>query len=598
MKLRQKTITIMLITFLSLVVIFFMASKTIIVRSFLNLEEQDMTKDINRIVDIINYDINNLSLRNKDYAAWDQTYKFMLNRNEQYIKSELGNETFSNLKINIMFILDEKNNPIFVKGYSLEDKKEINLNKYEEELLYNIRKNFSMKEINTLGNIQGIIMIDKTPMMISMRRILTSDEKGPSRGIMVMGRYIDSEEINYIDKITHVSFEIDNTDNPNNYIGKEVVVKPVNMNIVSGYTVFKDIYGKPTFLIKHSMERNTFHKGLASVRYLGLSLIIIGGVFLYVVMIIIERLVLRRLLKLNNQVYNIGKEREFSLRVEDSGKDELASLAKAINFMLVTIEKSFVDLKENNEKLKELDKLKSDFISSVSHELRTPLTSIIGFSSLIKDKFNKRILPVLDVEDKKVRKASEQIVNNADIIISEGKRLTTIVNDVLDISKIEAGKMEYKDKITDVSEIIKKSAKAIESLINKNIELIVGIDNNLPFIMIDEDKLFQVLINLISNSIKFTKEGTITCTAGLENEHIIISVIDTGIGIDKKNYETIFERFNQVGNTLMGKPKGTGLGLPICKNIIEHYGGKIWVESKLTEGSKFSFTIPMNLFAD
>lgn len=593
MKLRQKTIAIMLITFFSLVVICFAASRTIIVKSFLNLEEQDMIKDLERVVDIINYDINNLSLRNKDYSEWDQTYSFILDKNKNYIESELGDETFSNLKINLMFIIDKNNNPVFAKSYDLKDKNELNINKYEQDLLHDICERYASAKMSSVDNIQGIVMLNEIPMMISIRSILTSDSKGPSRGIMVMGRYMDAEEVGYIDKITHVSFEIDNKDNANDYIGKEFVIKPVNINSISGYTVFNDIYGKPAFLIKHSMKRDTFKKGLESIRYLAISLIIIGAAFLYAVMIIIDQLVLRRLLKLNDEVKDIGKKKDFSLRVEDKGKDELASLSRSINLMLITLENSLTDLKINNEKLKELDDLKSSFISSVSHELRTPLTSIMGFSSLIKSKFNKKIIPSLDIEDIKIKKASDQIAANADIIISESKRLTDIVNSVLDISKIEAGKMDYKDKIVDVEKVIYKAADSVKCLMDENVKLIIDINKNLPTVKYDEDKLLQVLINLISNSIKFTEKGFITCRATVDNECITISIIDTGMGIEEKNYEVIFNRFSQVGDSLVGKPRGTGLGLSICKNIIEHYGGRIWVESKLNEGSSFNFTLPV-----
>jgi signal transduction histidine kinase len=119
-------------------------------------------------------------------------------------------------------------------------------------------------------------------------------------------------------------------------------------------------------------------------------------------------------------------------------------------------------------------------------------------------------------------------------------------------------------------------------------------DEELPLILVDEDRMIQVMINLLSNAVKFTEQGTITCRIVDRQDFIEISVSDTGIGIDEQNMEVIFDRFNQVGNILTNKPKGWGLGLPICKQIVEYHRGKIWAQSQYLQGSTFYFTIPVN----
>jgi signal transduction histidine kinase len=143
-------------------------------------------------------------------------------------------------------------------------------------------------------------------------------------------------------------------------------------------------------------------------------------------------------------------------------------------------------------------------------------------------------------------------------------------------------------------DIVNKAAAATSALYaQKNLRLIKNIESDLPDIVGDPDRLVQVLINLLSNAIKFTEEGSITCIVERINDYIQISVIDTGIGIEEGNLEVVFEQFKQVGDTLTDKPTGSGLGLPICKEIIEHYGGKIWVESEPGHGSRFTFTLPI-----
>jgi len=245
---------------------------------------------------------------------------------------------------------------------------------------------------------------------------------------------------------------------------------------------------------------------------------------------------------------------------------------------------------------KEVDHMKTEFISTVSHELRTPLTSVLGFAKLIQKKLEENIFPIVVTEDKKVQRAVKQVGDNLEIIISEGKRLTGLINDLLDVAKMEAGKIDWKMEPMMVSDLIDRAMAATSALFeNKGLESIKDIDQELPEFVGDKDKLIQVMINLISNSIKFTDTGSVTCKANNLGDKIKISVIDTGMGIAESDQSKVFEKFKQVGDTLTDKPKGTGLGLPICQQIIEHHGGKIWVESELGKGSIFSFTLPLKL---
>ncbi|MBK8517484.1 MAG: GAF domain-containing protein [Saprospiraceae bacterium] len=239
---------------------------------------------------------------------------------------------------------------------------------------------------------------------------------------------------------------------------------------------------------------------------------------------------------------------------------------------------------------------KSAFLSTVSHELRTPLTSVLGFAKIIRKRLDERIFPVVDRSDAKTDKTINQISENLQVVISEGERLTHLINDVLDLAKIEAGKMEWNQENVSMSEVAERAIAATTSLFDqKAIRLVKKIDASLPEIKGDKDKLIQVMINLISNSVKFTEEGTVTCHVFMDKKELIVSISDTGIGIAPEDFGAVFEQFKQVGgDTLTDKPKGTGLGLPICKEIVEHHGGRIWLESEQGNGSTFSFAIPIN----
>jgi len=238
---------------------------------------------------------------------------------------------------------------------------------------------------------------------------------------------------------------------------------------------------------------------------------------------------------------------------------------------------------------------KSAFLSTVSHELRTPLTSVLGFAKIIKKRLEEKIFPTIDKTDPKTQKTVDQISENLNVVISEGERLTHLINDVLDLAKIEAGKMEWNQENVSVPEVIDRAIAATTSLFEqKDLRLIRQIDPDIPVIIGDNDKLIQVVINLLSNAVKFTDKGSVTCRVSYQNDEVVVSIADTGIGIAKGDYGAVFEQFKQVGgDTLTDKPKGTGLGLPICKEIVEHHGGRIWLESTPGEGSTFSFALPV-----
>ncbi|MDQ7096736.1 [Fe-Fe] hydrogenase large subunit C-terminal domain-containing protein [Desulfosporosinus sp. PR] len=252
-----------------------------------------------------------------------------------------------------------------------------------------------------------------------------------------------------------------------------------------------------------------------------------------------------------------------------------------------------------NEKLQELDNMKTDFLSTVSHELRTPLTSILGFAKIIKKRLDEVIFPNFQAGDKKMSRTVNQVQQNIDIIVSEGERLTNLINDVLDIAKMEAGRVDWNMEKTTLIDLIQQGMLAVSSLFEqKGLKLSKEIEDNLPEVVCDQEKIIRVIINLLSNAVKFTSEGSVTCLCRKRGEEVMISVVDQGIGIAREDEEKVFEKFKQIGDTLTDKPKGTGLGLPICKQIVEYHGGRIWVESEPGKGSCFSFTLPITRKAD
>lgn len=238
---------------------------------------------------------------------------------------------------------------------------------------------------------------------------------------------------------------------------------------------------------------------------------------------------------------------------------------------------------------------KSGFLATVSHELRTPLTSVVGFTKLVRTRFEDIVLPAIQRgDDPKLERAIRQVEQNLGIMVQEGERLTALINDVLDLEKIEAGRMEFRREPVDVAGVIDRATAATAALFETTgLELVRDVDADLPPVLGDRDRLIQVVINLLSNAVKFTPAGSITCRARRDEDTILVAVVDTGVGIDPADQAKVFEEFGQAEDTLSDTPRGTGLGLPISRRIVEHHGGRIWVESARGAGSAFRFTLPV-----
>lgn len=268
-------------------------------------------------------------------------------------------------------------------------------------------------------------------------------------------------------------------------------------------------------------------------------------------------------------------------------EDEISVLQTLADQVAVSIDnaRSFELSQLAVMEMREIDRLKSQFLANMSHELRTPLNSIIGFSRVI-----------LKGIDGPVSELQQQDLT---AIYNSGQHLLGLINDILDHAKIEAGKMELAFDEVNISDVVNSVLSTMSGLTkDKPIQMKRTIEPNLPAVRADAIRLRQVMINLLSNAAKFTEDGDITVEVGLKTggngkSEILVSVCDTGLGISEADQEKLFQPFSQVDDSPTRKTGGTGLGLSICKQLINMHGGRIWVESKVNQGSKFHFTLPL-----
>lgn len=291
---------------------------------------------------------------------------------------------------------------------------------------------------------------------------------------------------------------------------------------------------------------------------------------------------------ISRDITEIKKKREELLSVNRKLQEATLALETARANLEKKVEERTKELRDANEmliesniRIKEADRLKSEFMANMSHELRTPLNAIIGFSELLLDG--------IDGEISDVQRTDLTHINDS------GVHLLGIINDILDLSKIEAGKMDMVKEEVDLIGIIRGVISVGKTLTRgKDVKLVDSIGEGLPTIVADGKRLKQVVLNLISNAAKFTEKGEITIKAEpAGSRHVLISVRDTGIGIKEEDIPKVFEKFRQIDMSSTRDKGGTGLGMAITKKLVELHGGTMWLESKVGEGTTFYVKLPV-----
>ncbi|MBI4377502.1 MAG: response regulator [Nitrospinae bacterium] len=296
--------------------------------------------------------------------------------------------------------------------------------------------------------------------------------------------------------------------------------------------------------------------------------------------------------RLTDAVTTIAKTGDLTTKVDISSRDEVGQLARAFNDMSTKLQSTYatleqriaektVHLQDAVSALERANKMKSEFLANMSHELRTPLNAIIGFAEVLRDKISGEL--------------NEDQVDFVNDIHSSGLHLLQMINDILDLSKIEAGKLELQYEIFPVPETIDDVYTIVKGLASKkHLKLKTILQKDVKDIEADRVKFKQILYNLLSNAIKFTPEnGNVTLEADIEGEMLQVSVSDSGIGIKPKDRENVFKEFWRGDSSLSREYEGTGLGLALTKRIIEVHGGKIWFKSEYGKGSVFYFVLPL-----
>jgi sensor domain CHASE-containing protein/signal transduction histidine kinase len=333
-------------------------TQTVLMSGFAKVEKDDTIRNAERVRDAVNGMIENIAVKASDWAKWDDTYRFVIDHNKEYIASNLTDESLAELQLDLIVILDTSRSIVFSKQHDSDLELEMPLT---PEIRSIISTDNCLTYHTTSGSIlSGIFTISGKPMLIVSRPILNSQGKGPIHGTIVFGKFFDSSEINSLQQLTHLSIKSTNYDSSqwsdlwSSYYGfssdSSIIIKPLDKNSIAGYFIVNDIHKTPALTLEINLPRDIYRQGINTNLYLFISIIIAGLILSFVIITLLETVVIRRIAKLNTDVDAIKKTSDNSARVSIDGKDEITNFASSVNNMLAALQtKEMIIQNRNNE---------------------------------------------------------------------------------------------------------------------------------------------------------------------------------------------------------------------------------------------------------
>ncbi|MEE8413812.1 MAG: ATP-binding protein, partial [Dehalococcoidales bacterium] len=453
-----------------------------------------------------------------------------------------------------------------------------------------------LSEQDEIGSVtSGIILISEGPIIIVSQPILTSNNEGPARGTLVFGRYLNEAVVTNLTQETLSELTLHPVDSVltsdlNAALSslirgdKPVFVQALDAQNIAAYSLINDIYEKPALVLRIIIPREIYFLGQEAIIFNILAILGVGLVLAGLTMWVVHKQLLVRLALLIKGVTAISSSGDTTIRLNIGGTDELTVVAGTINGMLGALEESEIELNKRYEQEKDLRQNleteienRAEYTRALVHELKTPMTPVLAASELLLE----------ELTDPTLRQLAESIDRSA-------LNLNRRIDELLDLARGEVGQLTLNLGPVDPLKLLIEVAGEIQSVaLLKGQSLAQELPAALPSIMADEERLKQIVLNLLNNAIKFTPQGgQITLRAREDDSDLIIEVEDTGRGISEEEQQRLFEPYHR-SESDRDRLSGLGLGLTLAKSFVELHGGRIWVESDKGKGSTFTFSIPL-----
>lgn len=538
----------------------YVGSQYILMKDYERLEKQEAQEHVERSLNVLSNELEDLSSTAGDWAIWDDTYTFVQDGNAEYVQANLEDPAvFANLRVDVIVFISSEGDVVFGKTFCHENG---TVSGVTQSLFALVNADNSLwHHADKDSSLTGVLALEEDPLLFASRPILTTGHEGPIAGALIMGRYLHSEEIAHVSQTINLPLSVSRLDDPEAEpdfitakpsLSKEapIFIQPLDDSSVGGYALIDDFYGNPFLILRITTNRDIYNVGIASVNYFLLTLLATGLVFGVVFGLVMEKSITSRIDRLAKEVKNIGKSKSFSERLSWNKTDELSILANAIDSMM-------------EERLNTIGELSA----MIGHDLRNPLTGISNAVYYLKMKCPPEA-------DPKMKQMLEIINKDVDYA-------NKIVSDLLDYSRklnLEVSESSPRSVIDSALALVTvPSSIPVENLTEEK-----------PTLRIDVDKMRRVFVNILKNSVEAMPEGGKLTIQSKENkDNVEFAVTDTGAGMPKETLEKLFTPL------FTTKAKGMGLGLPICKRIVEAHGGKISTESTVGEGTTFRILIPI-----
>jgi signal transduction histidine kinase/DNA-binding response OmpR family regulator len=590
MTLRTKTLAIIGCTLLGVILLLQAASAVVLLNDFSELETQTTRQSVAQSSNAIANQLENLATVTRDYAYWDLMYAYAESRDPEFVANNLADDALTSLGLNVAVITDVDGNAIYTRTHDADDQ-------LPPALTHHLVAGGALNRAGDGKSRGGLLMLPDGPLLVAAEPLLTNMAKGPARGTLVMGYYLTEDRVAELEGITQLQLDLYVYGGANlpgdvrlavaELYSQPVVVRVINDDLVGGYQLIRDLDGQPSMILRVTSARVIYSQGIRSVRSQALVLAAAGIAAVLLTLMLLERMVLARVARLSAVVTQVRSSGDLSVRAPVDGRDELATLGGEFNHMLTALSVGRRDLEQARDEAEQANQAKSTFLSNMSHELRTPLNAIIGYSEMLS-------------EDA-AGAGEEDMASDLQKIHVAGRHLLDLINDILDLSKIEAGKLELSPEHVSIRMLVEDVAELTHPMIEKNgNRLQIELPDPPGTIWVDQMRLRQILLNLVSNAAKFTERGTVTlrimreerAADGGARSFFRFDVQDTGIGLTPEQQQRLFQPFMQADTSTTRKYGGTGLGLAITRRLCQMMGGDITLTSAAGSGSTFSVWLP------